>query len=235
MTYKDLLVHLDGSERAAVRLDVAVLLAHRFGGRLSGVFGESDPHVLIPATRAPEVALAQNAAAARTMFVAKTEAAGITAEWSPALTVNDTELLNRLMFKARHADLVIVGQNDPEHPEVGVPADLAEHLVLNSGRPALIIPYAGAFSNGERIMVAWNGSREASRAVSDAMPLLREARYVVVVAINPELARKDYGEDPWPAIERHLLAHEVRRNRNVVGPGHECDGHPVVACGRSRD
>lgn len=210
MAYKDLLVHLDSSARSGARMDLAVTLARRFGARLTGLFGESDPHVLIPAARDPEAALQQAAAAAQASFLAGTRAAGLAAEWQAAATVNDTELLKRLLFRARHADLAIVGQHDPQEAPVGVPPDLAEHLVLNSGRPTLVVPYAGTFPAADRVLVAWNGGREAARALGDALPFLAQASQVIVVAINPDFGRREYGEEPLGAIEQHLSAHGVR-------------------------
>jgi nucleotide-binding universal stress UspA family protein len=126
------------------------------------------------------------------------------------MTVNDMELIKRALFHARHADLVILGQSDPEASNVSVPPDFAEQIILNSGRPILVVPYAGRFVDlGQRVMVAWNASREAARALNDALPLLVQASHVIVVAINPDMSRKEYGEEPFQPVAAHLAAHGV--------------------------
>jgi nucleotide-binding universal stress UspA family protein len=210
MAYKDLLVHLDGDERSEVRLAVAMKIAGRFGARLTGVYGESDPHVLSTASRDPAAALGATAARVEASFRSQTKAEGIDAAWQTAMTVNDMELIKRVLFLARHADLVVLGQSDPESSKVSVPSDLAEQVILNCGRPVLVVPYAGRFVDvGERVMVAWNGSREAARALNDSLPLLARAKHVTLVAINPNVSRKEYGEEPFRPIASHLDAHGI--------------------------
>src|SRR3569833_2591484 len=81
-----------------------------------------------------------------------------------------------LCLQARYSDLVIIGQNDPDEPLQGQRADLPEYVVMNAGRPVLIVPYAGRFESvGKRAQVAWDGGLEAARAVTAALPTLRRA------------------------------------------------------------
>jgi len=87
---------------------------------------------------------------------------------------------------ARYADLTITGQVDPDSLDAPRRLGLAIQLVMDSGRPTLVAPYAGKFTTlGKRILVAWNGSREAARAVHDAMPFLERAELVSLLSINP--------------------------------------------------
>ena len=182
MSCKDLLVHIDAGERSLARLDLAIGVAQRFGARLTGFFGQSDPHVMIPASRNPVATLGPRAGELETLFRSKAEAAGVPVEWSTAMTVNDTELVKRLLFATRNADLAILGQHDARAHDVSTPSDLVEQIVLNSGRPVLVIPYAGRFASiGERVMVAWNTGREAARALHDAMPFLTRAKHVILI------------------------------------------------------
>ena len=96
-----------------------------------------------------------------------------------------TEVAEALATNARYADLVILGQHDPDDPAAG-PRYLPEQVILGSGRPALVVPYIGpAATFGERAMVAWDASREAARAVNDALPLLEQAKAVSVLSVNP--------------------------------------------------
>jgi nucleotide-binding universal stress UspA family protein len=210
MTYRSVLVHLDGGDRSAVRLHLAAGIARQFGGRLSGVFGESDPHVLSTAARDPAAALAPVATRAEAMFRECAASLGLEADWSAEATVNDTELVKRLLFASRHADLVVLGQHDPGVRDIAVPADLVEQIVLHAGRPVLAVPYAGHFETiGGRVMVAWNASRESARALADALPFLAAAEHVVLVSINPDLAQKEEGDATFPSLRRYLAAHGI--------------------------
>jgi nucleotide-binding universal stress UspA family protein len=88
---------------------------------------------------------------------------------------------------------------------------LAEQLVLASGRPVLLIPYIGAGATmGERVVIGWDASREAARAVSDALPILERAASVVVVTINPRQRDFGHGEMPGTDIALHLARHGVK-------------------------
>jgi nucleotide-binding universal stress UspA family protein len=111
---------------------------------------------------------------------------------------------------ARYSDLTIVGQIDPAHPADGTKRFIPEETLLSAGRPVVIIPYAGEFrSIGRRVVVAWKPTREAARALADALPILERAENVTVVAVNP-----DRGSDPEPGIAAadialHLARHGV--------------------------
>ena len=86
-------------------------------------------------------------------------------------------------------------------------------MVLASGRPVLVVPYVGTYPRvGERVMIAWDASREAARAVADSLPLLQAAQQVVTLSANPDTGgRSDrHGEIPGADIARHLARHGVR-------------------------
>ena len=130
-----------------------------------------------------------------------------------------TEVANALATHARYADLAILGQIDPDDPVAG-PRYLPEEVVLGSGRPALVIPYIGAGASlGQRVVVAWDASREAARAVNDALPLLERAEAVSVVTINPRQAPFGHGEEPGADIGLHLARHGIKVDvRRVEAP-----------------
>lgn len=90
--------------------------------------------------------------------------------------------------EALYADLIVLGQRDPEGPESGeLPADFVPALLIESGKPALILPFTGpVWPLGQNVLVAWKETREAARAVSAALPWLREATTVHVVCQGPE-------------------------------------------------
>jgi nucleotide-binding universal stress UspA family protein len=109
---------------------------------------------------------------------------------------------------ARYADLVVVGQPD-EKDASGVEPDFVGRLLLAAGRPVLVVPYAGSFADtGKRVLVAWNASREATRALTDSIPLLREAEAVHVIAFDPAAAA--HGEVPGADIGLYLARHGIK-------------------------
>jgi len=127
---------------------------------------------------------------------------GLSGEWR--LGTGDTADLT--VEHARYADLTITGQVNPETPPPGSAARLPERLALASGRPVLIVPYVGRYEPiGNRVLVSWNRTREATRAVNDALPLLQKAERVTVLSINPRRAiprrirRARTWRSIWPA------------------------------------
>src|ERR1700752_605089 len=110
---------------------------------------------------------------------------------------------------ARYADLTILGQLDPDEPDTIRPRP--EQVALVSGRPILVVPYVGNFADlGRRVVVGWNASREAARAVNDAMPLLTAAETVTVLTIDPREGPRAHGELPGADISLHLARHGVK-------------------------
>jgi nucleotide-binding universal stress UspA family protein len=217
MSYKTILVHLDGGERPGERLEVALGLAETFDAHLVGLLAlrqtyipsfalaEAGPTIV----SAVERRRAETARAAEAAFRAATARHGRSAvEWR----TSDLDPLVATRLSARYADLVVVGQNDPGGGESsGTAPDFAEALVLSAGRPVLLVPYAGRFAGvGRRILVAWNAGREAARAVTDALPLLTRADAVHVVAFNPDQGGADHGDTPGADIGLYLARHGVK-------------------------
>ncbi len=74
-----------------------------------------------------------------------------------------------------------------------------------------MVPYIGARQEmGRNVLVAWNGSREATRAVNDALPILERADKVTVLAVNPGKNGNDHGDIPSADIALHLARHGVK-------------------------
>jgi nucleotide-binding universal stress UspA family protein len=84
--------------------------------------------------------------------------------------------------------------------------------MLNCARPVLIVPYAGRFPHvGSNVLIAWDGSMEATRAVTNAIPLLKRAKNVSVVLFNPSSAPPDvHGEQPGADIALYLARHDIK-------------------------
>jgi nucleotide-binding universal stress UspA family protein len=216
MSLKNILVHVDESPQCKQRLDVACGLARQHGAHLSAIYVLPLPFV--PAGMAagyvPESFIAEQeeferdrAAKARELFDRHMAGAGIAAEWR----AQQGSYAGIVGMNARYADLAIVSQRDPSsragHEPVELPADVA----LSAGRPVLVVPFIGAGRTlGTHILVGWNASREATRAVNDALPLLQRARRVTILAIDPERGLDAHGEVPGGDIALHLARHGVK-------------------------
>lgn len=189
MSYKTLLVHLDTSDRAQVRLEIALRLARQFDAHLTGLFATFTPdprefYVMAGSATWFEEhrrLREEQRGAIERLFRAELRRAGVDGDWVAASQYAEQSFVAH----TRYADLVIVGQTDPDDPETYVAEHFPETVVMESGRPVLLVPYAGRFETiGTRALVAWNGSREAARAVQDAMPLLAHAARVTILRVN---------------------------------------------------
>jgi nucleotide-binding universal stress UspA family protein len=210
VTYRNLIVHLDATAACATRLNVAVSLAQRFGARLTGVFAVAENHVQNAAAGKRRGAILRRAAALTTSFREQTVAAGVRAEWHMALSTNDVRVNQTMVRSARHFDMAILGQFDPQTADGSIRADLVEQTVLLSGRPVLVVPYAGNFTHiGRRVIVAWNPNREAVRAVNDALPLLVDADRVILVTLDPAAEPRRMMEGPFADMTGHLASHGI--------------------------
>ncbi len=188
MTYKTILVHLNDSRRAEKVLEPAAELAVRFNAHLIGL------HVCsaVPASPIPMASSAlgsivaaerRNSEAIAETFKRMTTGQPYVAEWQ-LQKVSHLNLAAVVMERGRAADLIVAGQTDPEW-DLSPVMDFPEHLALESGRPVLVIPYAGRYPTiGRRVVVAWKSSRESARAVFDALPLLLGAETVHILEVK---------------------------------------------------
>jgi nucleotide-binding universal stress UspA family protein len=220
---KDIVVNLSVGEKASPAGDYAVSVAAAFDAHLAGIAFLYDPIVpvsgagYIPAevieTQERDNEAATKAALER--FTAASARAGVIAE---PLTLSASfagvgEQFGRI---ARRFDLSIVGQAELETS--GVEEIIAESALFESGRPVIIVPY---IQKGplklDRVMVCWDGSRTATRAIADAMPLLHRCGRVEVVIVANERGKKDEieGADMGAHLARHGLNVEV--NRTALG------------------
>lgn len=224
MSYKDLLVHVDPSKQCAARLAVAAALARRFGASLTGFYA-TPPVGVSPfmSDQFPPGLLEEadaRTAQARDVAEAGFEAATARLEPKAAWLEATGDAAELLMLEARLADLVILGQPDPDEALPGIGSGLPEHVIMGSGRPALLVPYAGRFETlGERVLVAWNGSAQAARAVADALPLLARAKHVEVLAIGAEEGYPGTREAPGQDVARHLAKHGIKAEAHHLKAG----------------
>ena len=215
MPYKTILVHLDVGARTGARLDLACRLARRSDAHLVGLHALTEirlpGYAALITSQKEEVGQYQAKMAAEfreqsaALFAQRVAAAGLARS---EFRASDADALQVVPLHARYADLVVAGQPD-ERDASGVEPDFVERLLLAAGRPVLVVPYAGNFADaGKRALVAWNASREATRALTDAIPLLREAEAVHVIAFDPSGGA--HGAVPGADIGLYLARHGIK-------------------------
>jgi len=216
MAIKDILVHVNANAGAGKRVSVACNLAERFEAHVTGLFVIPEAYVPILAegTFLPDdfwenQDKESNAqcAAGKQMFETATAKSGVANEWRQ----EQGPLSGTIVRHARYSDLVIVDRGDRSDPTGALDAIIAADVIMDSGRPVLVLPEeasgSAAFSH---IVVCWNTSRESIRAVTDSMPILKAADKVTVLVVNPESwASGDHGEIAGADIAHALARHGV--------------------------
>lgn len=216
MAYKTILVNCDTAPTSDKRVEAAAELARSTGAHLIGLFLRSN--VVLPAYLeagiSPDLIALQEkrgkdlSAKAKASFEAICRRVGINGEFRDA----QGDVYDLGAMHARYADLVVMGQFDSKVADPDIVPDLPETVALRAGRPVLILPYIGFKGPlmGGHVMVAWNASREATRAVSDALPFLQAAKAVTVLAVNPRAGARGHGEDPGADIALYLARQGVK-------------------------
>lgn len=224
MTYKSILVHVDNSEGARERIALAIKVAkvhaaHLEGAVVTGVtrfiyqaglINDNDPNLTAHLVAQLDT-LRASAMAALDEFehIAQDLQA---CSFETRLVDDDAD---GFISVTHSNDLVVIGQVDPEDPSPAVRPDFPEFVVLHAGRPALIVPYAGQFNPpGANVMVAWDASASAARAVANALPVLTSAVSVAVVVFNPESVEATDGPEAGADIAQYLAHHGV--NADVI-------------------
>lgn len=211
MSIKTILVHLDETERGNQCLAAASALADQLDAHLTGI-GVKAP-IYVPSFAAaqvpPDVYETMSAEQDRTLaaterkFEEKMRAIGRTdrSGW----VQGDGDMARIVAAQARYADLTIIGQENSD-VDAGAYEGFPDSVVMGAGGPVLIIPYIGARKDlCKSVLIAWNGSREAARAVKDALPFLKMAEKVTILSANP-----NKGEDiPGADIAVYLSEHGI--------------------------
>jgi len=213
---KDVLVNIPVGAPSAAVVDYAVSVATAYDAHLAGVAFAYEPVVpgtvfdgvaaSIIATYRAESEKAGKAAVAK--FDEAVRRAGLSAE-SHLLEAGPTGAGELFAQMARHFDLTVVAQTDPEKeaPEELLP----EAALFGSGRPMLAVPYIQkAGLKLDRVMVCWDGSRPAARAVADAMPFLERSKAIDVVTVSKDQGSRN--DLPGVDIAHHLARHKLKVN-----------------------
>jgi nucleotide-binding universal stress UspA family protein len=187
-SFSQVLVHVDDSPQALQRIGAARRLAQVQGAAVTALFGMTPALLVVPF--APEAGAAvvqslreiddERRARARTALEGALATPGPAVEWAQ---VQGYPVAPIFAQQALYADLLVLGQHDPDAVSAGVPPDFAESVIAASGKPALVMPYQGARATlGQSIVIAWKPTRESAHAVAAAVPMLQRARRVDVIA-----------------------------------------------------
>jgi nucleotide-binding universal stress UspA family protein len=220
MALKDLLVHVDQSERATARLRLAADLAHRHGSRLTAIYVRELNPAELHLQSIAELGLGSFAA----INSVNQHIQNSINEGAERLRLELDELGREFRLEvewlcldgigsvvvaqhARFADLCILGQ-DVSTTNAATGYTFSEQLLFVTGRPVVFIPAEGSFETlGRHILLAWNSSRPSTRAVNDALPLIERAERVTVLAVNPAEFAQRYGALPPERMVEHLRRH----------------------------
>jgi nucleotide-binding universal stress UspA family protein len=224
MIIKDIVVNLSVAEGGSYAGDYAVSVAAALDAHVTGIAFAYDPIVPVASTGyiPPEVIETQQhdseeaAKAAMSHFSAAADRAGVTAE-PTMLAASFAGAGEQFGQIARRFDLAIVGQAEPEKGG-SVEELIAESVLFESGRPVIMVPYIQkAPLKLDRVMACWDGSRQAARAIADAMPLLERAGLVEVVIVTNERGKKD--EIPGADMGQHLARHGLKVDIKRISEG----------------
>ena len=222
MSYKVLMAHLDLDEGGDGRVSLAAALAERFDAALIGVsawapspaFG-ADGAVIESIPELPDLTVMEDLLKARgDRFRAIAGTAAKPAEWRSAIEL-PTEFVVR---EGRAADLLIVGGT--RHPVLRDPYRCVDPgaVLLRAGRPILLVPPGVTSLTAKRIAVAWKDTREARRAITDALPLLHKAETVAIVEIcepGEESSVRPRLEDVRRFLARHGVGTASERGKPI--------------------
>jgi nucleotide-binding universal stress UspA family protein len=209
---KDILVNLTVGKPRDIAGDFAVYLAARFGAHLSGIAFAQKPPIGSPWDSVTSDIFnsfnaQQRSEAQRVIlsFEARARLEGVAFD-SRVVTETKPDAADMFGLAARHYDFSVVAQAEPE--DDGIESLTVQAALFKSGRPVLVVPYIQKEAlKLDRVMVCWDGSRSAARAVADALPLLQRANQVDVVTVEQRERRNVVR---GAQIAEHLARHQLK-------------------------
>ena len=232
MPIKTILAVLNSPESAAGVINTAIAISRQYDAHLIGVYAEAPEQVFVyapmeipdpGAIMALQQAAEQRAASIETQFRTHMEREGISNEWRTFRGVGGYSS-SGIVDSARSTDLVICSQFDNDTPSAQR-SDI-EVLIFECGRPVIMVPYIIKESKAiDRVLIAWNGSREAARATFDAMPFLLDAKEVEVLTVDAKSDLKQTADFAGSELGLTLTRHGIKVTVNNV----ESDGNSIGA------
>lgn len=215
MTYKTVLMVISNPDHAKRMFDYVAPLVEKWGSHLIGVHTEPTGAYLAMPMGIPDGGVydmllnraKEKAAECKKAAESAASSKGLEIEWR-SYQADTGDNARTALSSAYRSDLVVAMQQDPSVKSANYTN--IETLLFDTGRPVLLVPYAGnPPSTIKRAMVAWNGSREAARAVFDALPLLKEAQETEVFVVDPEDTRDQSAPFAGSEIASSLARHGI--------------------------
>lgn len=216
MDYRTILVYLNSEEQAERVMRVATQVARRSNAHLIGlyvlptvrIYPAVQAYITTEIIEAQKQRFHEQADRIRKAFDSAVSGEDFVSEWR-VIEAQDPDCTPTVLQHGRMVDLIILGQVD-QSEERGE-RDLPDRVVLESGRPVLIVPASGRFDNvGSYVMLAWDGGREATRAAFDALPFMEGAEEVRVHSVNPPSKEGHNVFLPGAELSNSLARHGVR-------------------------
>lgn len=211
MGYRHIFVHLDSSEHCEKRVVPTLVMARRFGAHVTAVFSQVDG--VIPDYGIPEGLPKTTASVGGWVvdkFAARAREADVRFSADVATLGNASTVIKETTEAARNADLAVLGQHDPQTGSGETPGRPRGACLAGQRAPVLVIPHAGLFYEiGTRVLVGWNGTREATRALNDGMPLIAAADEVRLLTVQPPKEMVKPFEELQGRLMHHLQVHGV--------------------------
>lgn len=221
MALKDILVFVDEGASNPDRVGIALSMAQSYDADLAGVtLARLVPQYLKVSNTKALARFSREAATQRLEeFSELAESSGVSAS-TRVFGGNEGRAAGRLARYSRNFDLLVLRQPNPNNRNFSVFWDIAQQVLQLSGRPVYFVPYIGSRRlSGPKAMIAWDGSPSATRAVHDALPLLRQKEDVVITVVREGKNKSAKGEALTENLAAHLQRHGVKARVNAIHAG----------------
>ena len=240
MALKHLLLHLDHGRNVPVRTELALRLAGAHGASLTGLYvrhggvSRAMPRIatvelseqLRSIIAAEQGSQKEDESRIVDRFLDSARAAGVPAAHHIESALDGTSVVAHIVRYARTADIVVLGK--PENGEtVEGASNMAHDVLFGAGVPVIVVPSAPPEGAGRRVVIAWNGSREAARAVKDALPILERAEKVTVLCVDQD--SQGGNVPPGRALADQLSRHGIAAAEDNITRGGIAVGDAILS------
>jgi len=235
MSYKTVLVALNEINRLEALTEAAVKIAKLGGAFVRGLYTIPAAQIY-PSTgfeavpqmfEGHQTFFKNNLAKVKSTFEASLQKAGLQGEFI-AIEGRSPLISDEIISHGKSADLIIASATDPAEVS-GVELDCIERVLIGAGRPLLVLPRRNDHVlDLSRVVVGWNGGREAARSVFDAIPLLKDAQAVDIVCVDPKNEERVTPEEPGRRIVATLQRHGVKAEARTMESGGESAGKALL-------
>lgn len=220
---KSILVHADATRACRNRLALSMKLAESLDAHVSAL--HITPSYAVPvyaeAPIGPDIIDAvrqvgrENTRKSKEFLEEARAGYSVETSWRAV----EGDIISSLCSYSHCADVAILGQYNPDDPSDANPG-VVEHVLIEAGRPCLVVPYIkDSYDLMSTVLVAWNGTRESARAVKDALPIMRKAKRVEVLLINPKNGPDENdSENVCTYLSRHGINVSLNRLHNKEIP-----------------